>query len=276
MIFNPLIRKIRFLRRNPFQDGHGHLLIFCCHHKVGTSWFKNILTAIGGEFGLPFVRDDQARIREPRSIFFQYHSQVDLAALPKYRGAHIIRDPRDLVVSGYYYHLWTNEEWAVTPIRDLPADMERLWSLLPVKDIKHLSYQQYLQSLSKEDGMLAEMRRASTADLREIFGWDYSNPDFFEFKYETIMQNEEDVLRQMFRHYGFRDEAIDRAVVIARRFSFEQRAKRKAGEVDNKSHLRSGKLQQWKTEFNEKHKVYFKSLHGKDLIKLGYETDLAW
>jgi len=66
----PLLRKIRFIRRNPFQDKQGHLLVFCCHHKVGTSWFKNILTAIADEFGLPFVRDDQASIRGPRSIFF--------------------------------------------------------------------------------------------------------------------------------------------------------------------------------------------------------------
>lgn len=273
---NPLLRKIRYLFRNPFQDKHGHLLVFCCHHKVGTSWFKNILMAISAEFGLPFVRDDQAEIRDPRSIFFQYHSQVDVASLPEYRGAHIIRDPRDLVVSGYYYHLWTKEEWAITPIQDLPVDMEKLWMLLPVKEIRHLSYQQYLQSLPREEGIMAEIRRASTADLREIFEWDYGNPKFFEFKYEAIMQHEEDVLRQLFHHYDFRDEAVERAVEIARRFSFERRTQRKTGVVDNKSHLRSGKLQQWKTEFNEEHKAYFKSLHGERLIKLGYEVDLAW
>jgi hypothetical protein len=206
----------------------------------------------------------------------QPHSRVDLAALPSYRGAHIIRDPRDLIISGYYYHLWTKEKWAITPIRDIPEDMERIWSLLPVQDIKHLSYQQYLQSLSREEGIIAEMRRAATGDIQEMLDWDYDNENFFEFKYEDIMSDEQGILRQLFLHYGFTDSAVERSMEIAHRFSFEQRTKRKVGEVDGKSHMRSGKLGQWKTEFTEGHKSCFKSLLGEGLIKLGYEGDLTW
>lgn len=273
---NSVIRKLRFIRRNPFQEKPGHLLVFCCHHKVGTSWFKNILTAISEEFGLPFIQNDQEKIRNNIAIFFQYHSRVDLGALPKYRGAHIIRDPRDVVVSGYYYHLWTKEEWAITPIKDLPADMEKVWSLLPVKEIKHMSYQQYLNSLPREQGIIAEIQRASTVDIKEMVEWDYNNEYFFEFKYESIMQNEEEILRQLFRHYGFKDDAVERSVEIARQFSFERRSQRKTGEVNNKSHMRSGKLQQWASEFSEENKAYFKKLHGEDLVRLGYERDLSW
>jgi len=106
--------------------------------------------------------------------------------------------------------------------------------------------------------------------------WDYTNKGFFEIKYETIMGNEEKIFRQLFRHYGFNHEAIERSVEIAKQFSFKNRTGRNTGEVNKKSHLRSGKLQQWKDEFNEDHTVQFKKLHGEDLVKLGYEKNLNW
>ena len=90
------------------------------------------------------------------------------------------------------------------------------------------------------------------------------------------MENEEDTIRQLFRHYGFNRQAVERSVRIARQFSFDKQTGRKTGDIDNKSHLRSGKLNQWKDEFNDEHKAYFKKLHGEDLIRLGYEKDLNW
>ncbi len=273
---NSTVMKFKLMQRNPFRDASRHLLIFCCHHKVGTSWFGKILSAISEEFGLPMIRLDQSKICNGSAIFFQNHSKVDLSVLRNYRGAHIIRDPRDVVLSGYYYHLWTKEEWAITPIKDLRANMDERWPLLPVKKIKDMSYQQYLNSLSREEGIIAEMNRAHSTDLRDIVKWDYTNKDFFEFKYETIMENEEEIFRLLFLHYGFNDDAIKKSVEIATRFSFNNRAGRNIGEVNNKSHLRSGKLQQWKEEFSEDHKKYFKKLHGEDLIKLGYEQDQNW
>jgi hypothetical protein len=80
----------------------------------------------------------------------------------------------------------------------------------------------------------------------------------------------------MFQHYGFKERAVEKAVAIASRFSFKKVAKRNVGEVDGKSHLRSGRLQQWREEFDEDHKAYFKELHAKDLIDLGYEQDTRW
>lgn len=273
---NPTVMKFKLMRRNPFLNNSGNLLLFCCHHKVGTTWFGKILSAISEEFGIPIIRQDQSKICNEPAIFFQNHSKVDLSVLANYRGAHIIRDPRDVVLSGYYYHLWTKEEWAVTPIKNLRGNIDELWPLLPVKKIKDMSYQQYLNSLSREEGIIAEMNRAYNTDLRDIAQWDYTNKNFFEFKYETIIENEEEIFRLLFLHYGFNDDAIEKSVEIATRFSFNKRSGRSIGEVNNKSHLRSGKLQQWKEEFNADHKKYFKKLHGEDLVKLGYEQDMNW
>jgi len=45
--------------------------------------------------------------------------------------------------------------------------MNERWPLLLVNEIKNMSYQQYLNSLSREEGVLAEIDRASTTVIRE-------------------------------------------------------------------------------------------------------------
>ncbi|MFQ5470474.1 MAG: hypothetical protein ACE5EH_09225 [Gammaproteobacteria bacterium] len=69
---------------------------------------------------------------------------------------------------------------------------------------------------------------------------------------------------------------VDKALKIANQFSFSNRTKRDVRVKEEKYHIRSGKLQQWKQEFSADHKAFFKELHGKDLISLGYETDMDW
>lgn len=81
---------------------------------------------------------------------------------------------------------------------------------------------------------------------------------------------------KIFTHYGFSQRAISNCVDIAMDFSFEKIANRKRGSIQKKSHLRSGKSQQWKEEFSAANKKYFKQLFGENLIHLGYEKDLEW
>jgi len=262
---------------NPFRDNTKHIIVHTAHHKVGTSWFVCVLRHIGEEFGLPFVKNDISQLPKARpAIFFQNRINVRPASFSSYRGSHMIRDPRDIVLSAYNYHLWTDEKWVNKPIKDLPADMSKVWSLLPINQIKDMTYKEYLNSLSREEGILAEMKRVSTTTIKEIVEWNYLDPNIIEFKYEDIMQNEDDVFRKLFTHYGFKEDDVEKAVKVAEKCSFNKRSKREVGEVDNKSHLRSGKLRQWEEEYNADHVACFKELHGQDLIHLGYEKDLNW
>ncbi len=268
---------LKRMRKSPFQEGSAGVILHTAHHKVGTSWFKNVLGAIAEEYGYLFVRENYDNLPRQRPIIiFQNRPLLDMNLLSDYRGSHMIRDPRDIVISGYYYHLWTQERWAVTPIRDLPANMEDKWPLLPIKKISDMSYQEYLKSLPREEGILAEMRRVSTTILKDIIEWNYRDPNIFEIKYEDIMTSEESIFREMFKHYRFKEDAVNKGCEIAMKYSFRNRSNRDVGEIESKSHLRSGRLQQWKDEFTEDHKEHFKKLHGQDLINLGYEKNMDW
>ncbi len=265
---------------NPFADAGQHLIIHTAHHKVGTSWFSAIFRALSAHYDIPLARQPE-QIQPGGNAFFMQHRVLaapkDFAGGPRgYRGSHMIRDPRDVVISGYHYHLWTEEAWCNKKIADLPQQMRDKWKRLPIEDIGHLSYKEYLNTLSAEEGLLAEIDRASNTVVKDIMDWDYSDPLVFEFRYEDIMQNEEQILRQMFSHYGFSPEAIDKSCEIAAEFSFSNRTGRAVGDVDGEHHIRSGKLAQWKTEYQDSHKALFKELHGDALIKLGYARDLDW
>lgn len=253
------------------------MLIHCSHHKVGTVWFKSVLRAVANEYGLRVTVNDVSRIPRGASIFIDDHGKTDLSCIEqKYRGSHMIRDPRDVVVSGYHYHLWTKERWANTKVASLGPQIETYWPLLPVKDIAHLTYKEYLNSLDKEVGLMTEIARASSTDIQDMVRWDYANPHILNFRYEDIMQDEEGMFRRIFAYYGFNEEAIARSTEIAMTFSFKNQAKRSVGQSQEQSHLRSGKAEQWRQEFSEAHKAYFKKLHGEDLIRLGYEKGLDW
>ncbi|MCP5179088.1 MAG: sulfotransferase domain-containing protein [Pseudomonadales bacterium] len=262
--------------RNPFQDGQQHVLMHTAHHKVGTSWFSAIYRALASEFGMPFVLNDPNRIRPGTStLFFQNRVKIAPEKLNPYRGSHMIRDPRDVIVSGYHYHLWTREAWANTRIADLPEEAFRAWRLLPLDKIQDMTYVQYLNTLSQEEGLIAEIHRV-LMEFDEVFDWNYADERIFNFRYEDIMRDEVGVLRKLFTHYGFRPEMVERSVEIAGQFSFSRRTGRAKGDVAEQSHIRSGKLQQWKSAFTPVVTQRFKELFGEKLIRLGYEQDLNW
>ena len=98
---------------SPFDDKSiRRLLVFCGHHRAGSTWLAHVLFAVADRYGLTYQKCKQKELSPAAEAFFQDHSLIDRAALPPYRGAHLIRDPRDIVVSGYFYHLWTEEKWA--------------------------------------------------------------------------------------------------------------------------------------------------------------------
>ena len=128
---------------SPFKD-QPKLIFHGAYHKMGTIWFTNLLRKIGESYGLSIQignRNDECH--DGSDILIANHSQTDLSQLEDYVGTHLIRDPRDAIVSGYFYHLWTNEGWAHQPHDEYDG----------------MSYQAFLKSQSQEEGLKAEIRR---------------------------------------------------------------------------------------------------------------------
>lgn len=262
--------------RNPFNDGDRKLIVHCSHHKAGTGWFNAIFRSMARHYGLSFSNSSENYSYHKTDIVLQNHSRVDFSLLPSnYRASHMVRDPRDIVISGYYYHLWTKESWVHIRMETLSNAAKRNWSELPLDKFGHLTYQQYLNTLTKEEGILAEMKRI-TSLISEMHNWDYGNTNCIELKYEDLIRNEKKHFHNVFEHYGFNADAIDKSLEFVNQHSFKNRTGRKLGQTKKTSHLRSGLAEQWKNIYTDKHKLYFKERYGGTLIKLGYEENMNW
>lgn len=253
-------RHLNRLLRNPFDGEQPELIVHGCHHRTGTVWFRRVLSAVAEHYGLQFFKGDQEDLRSSVEVFMQDHSKINTAQLSSYRGSHMIRDPRDMVVSGYHFHKWTDEAWAHVPSEQHGGR----------------TFQERLQETDKKEGLMIEIERFCKSDLQDMLHWDYDDPRIIEIKYEEIMANEGQHFAAIFRHYGFDEQAVQRSVEIARVFSFRNVSKRSVGDVEEETHLRSGKSKQWQDHFDEDHKAYFKQLAGNAVVQLCYEDTNEW
>ena len=255
------------------------LLTYFGHHKCGTQWFKAIITDVSALLKIKYVSHHNASQFDKDLPKFVEGNQMDFYSfinaqwkfikdLKNHKGFHVIRDPRDIVVSGYYSHLYSHSTQAWT-------------QLVEIRD--------KLQTSSKEDGLMSEIER-STNLINHISSWDYSNPNIMELKMEEFMGNPYERLIDVFK---FLDLVYDKespqnlknndrlpigkfmAAAYYNRFSAKAKG-RTEGQEDQKSHYRKGVAGDWKNHFTENHKKAFKDIAGQVLIELGYEKNMDW
>jgi hypothetical protein len=240
------------------RDLEGFILIGA-HHKTGSEWMKAIFWKLSMLYGYIFCANTPgATIPDHFCILFDNHSRFDLASLDKrpYRGLHLIRDPRDVIISGCYYHQKSGEPW------------------LHVKREEYggMTYQEKLLSFSSmRDRLLFEMEGAAARTITDMYHWNYQNPSFFEVKYEDLIVDYDLLLfHQIFSFLGFGGELIPKTLDLAWKNSlFSNR-------LAPNLHRRSGQPSQWRQHFEPCHKQRFDELFDDVLVKLGYERDNTW
>jgi hypothetical protein len=230
---------------------------------MGTKWLTRVLSGVADHYGLTlqWINNDIDSLDTTSDLVVFNHSDLCAQELEPCVGSHMLRDLRDVVVSGYFYHLWTKERWAT----------------VPQAKYQKRSYQQYLNTLSQNEGIHAEIDRlAEYVSDRRMREWNYGDARFLELKYEDVFGNEERGFRRLFEHYGFTPQAVNASVKIATSFSFDKLVASKTTHERKKSHLRSGQPGEWRTTFDEDHKRHFKEVMGDVLVLTGYEDDMNW
>ena len=288
------------------------LRVFYGHHKCATGWIDDVLREVAFRIGT------ELRIVHTPSHFASAGSlgalvereQVDLLAytnaelaqartLPAHRGFHVVRDPRDLLVSAYFSHLHSHstEDWP-----ELAA------------------HRAALQSLSKEEGLFAEMEFSAWV-FRDMDAWDYEQPHVLELKMETLTAAPREGFQRVLEWLGLIAPGAEGVRGLAQRAalrmnrlhyrgrrympgglplfpaprqrlggiprvelervleekSFVRLAGGRARGTENvKSHYRKGTPGDWRNHFTEAHAAAFAQRYGGLLVRLGYETDEAW
>lgn len=249
------------------------LLCVGTHHKTGTIWMRRVFRAIARELGLLYqfvhraIRLD-ALPQQGRAILFNWSSRFSPELLNNKvtRILHLIRDPRDVLISGMKYH-------QIAPL----AGEEFLHK--PRHDLNGKTYQQHLKSLPDDtEKLMFEMHNKHRETLTEMLDWDYRNQNCLELRYEDLMLDKGCHLFEKFlRGFGFRADEIAKGKQIFWNNSlFGGLAKPDQRDDRIALHVQSGAIAQWQTALPREVAEEYLHQHGDDLIALGYENDKNW
>lgn len=280
------------------------LLAYFGHHKAASSAIVSILTIICAEMGLKrgsynnpkmFNYDLKNTIVKDNIDFLLYRS-VDynyVKDLDNFKGFHVIRDPRDIVVSAYFSHLHSH------PIT-------KHWPQL-------VPHREKLQKVSKDEGLFLEMKFRQVP-FEKMYNWNYSLPNVLELKMENLFQNSQNQFTKIFDFLGILNNSSknlpiklnpqiirtinrtniktkglmpikiksnqitsERLLQILEENSFSKKSQgRSQGQENVKSHYRKGVAGDWKNHLKPEHIVYFKDNYNDLLLKLGYESNPDW
>ena len=243
------------------------LLAYFGHHKCGTVWIGKVIEGVCQSANLKiahhhyeslFDGDIAAlRDRDPFDFWRYTNADVNFTRGLDLRAFHVVRDPRDVIVSAYYSHLLSHSD----------AGWPRL---------RH--YRPYLRSLSKHDGLLAEME-FNAIFLAHMLMWDYTRSGILEVRLEDLAAADEQGFEKIFRFLGLIPQYIspEQTRDIVAKNSFTQLSGgRPVGVEDPASHYRRGVSGDWRNHFGPAHTEYFKKLYNPVLLKLGYETQEDW
>jgi hypothetical protein len=227
------------------------------HHKTGTNWFINIFREICKCGKLAFFAGDQDTLPTENDVFLQDHSYFTLNDLGKpFKGIHIIRDPRDVIISGCFYHQKSYEPW-------LHCRSKRF---------SGMTYSEKINSYSSlEDKIVFEMENAGSSTINDMRKWNYFDKHFYELKYEDLIADQDLFLfHEIFVFLGFTGYSLPVCLEIAYKNSLF------SGQLRKNSHIRSGKANQWQSFFTSRHKKRFVQLFDDTLVTFGYEKDNSW
>lgn len=261
------------------------------HHRCATQWTDAIVFAACRELDLRF--DHSARYGEvpdhlDRVDFFA-HINADMSIIEQldsvdYRAFHVIRDPRDILVSSYfsdrYSHHVYSEEFA--------------------------QFRSILNSVDFDEGLRLQLDRRER-EFQAIATWDYHNARVYETRFEVLTPRPYDEFARAFEFLNFPmpktgsesfislfrlvckkvlrrlDIHVETAHLphlwlraILWRNSFRRRAGRRKGVEDQQHHLRKGVPGDWRNYLQGDNKSLFKERWGNLLIDLEYEEDLNW
>ena len=245
------------------------LRIHSSFHKCLTMYFIRIMDML---YNKGRLRKDRYRHFESlEGMFYNLNKNyrinstnnfaIDLNRLEDdFRITRFIRDPRDMIVSGYFYHKRGAEPWF-----RMKNPNAKYWAPIngnvPDGIKKGESYADLLQRLPIEEGLIAEIEFRKF-HFESMLQWP-EDERIKLFKYEEILGNEIETFRQIFDFYELSFFEKKMGLTLADLLSVKKLGGRS-------KHVRNASTGQWKEHFTPKVEDYFNSHYSKILDKYQY------
>lgn len=252
--------------------GAARYLCIGTHHKTGTVWMRRVLHAIMEDQGIPISQCNTAKgftkLREDGPQFLVNWGSTFpflLYELESARFFHVIRDPRDVLVSGMRYH------------RVAPLGNEKFLRE-PRADLGGKTYQDHLNALPDDRARLIfEMENKHHETVQEMLAWPYGHSRAVDVKYEDLIRDTDcAIFRGMLEAFAIRGLDIDRAVKSYWDQSLFGGRSRDKMDSRQKGHISSGSGGQWRSALPRDVAEIYARRYGDALRRLGYARDDSW
>ena len=248
------------------------LRIHASYHKCLTMYFIRVMTNVFNK-SLFSKKEHYRHFEAIEGVFYNTCKNYLLSStngftiepkrLPSdYRITRFVRDPRDLVVSGYFYHKRGAEPWF-----RMKNPTNKYWEPIngntPKGMKKDQSYAEYLSGISLEEGLKAEIEFRKY-HLESYRSWE-ENEKILLFKYEDILGNEVNAFKRLADHLKFNDKQRTAVAKYAKKFAYSPK-------TSKDKHIRNPKPNQWKEVFTPDITNMFNMEYGDILQRYGYEA----
>lgn len=254
------------------------------HHKTGTVLFLNAFRRIASHLNvsMSIEHGQVSRLPDSSRVILFPHSLIDKSVLGhRFRGVHVRRDPRDIIVSGYLYHKRCKEPWCIAvPPRDvthmshavIPYQREHYsdeWKQDYIRRLGNKSYQQNLLERNEEEGLIWEMENCGAWTIEDLLAWDYAgDARILEITLEDVVSAFDAQFAQVLKHIGFSDALTSECVSLIQPENLSSMGKDR---IERHPHISASSLSKWREYFTDKLEHRFRELFPNAVEQLGYE-----
>jgi hypothetical protein len=256
------------------------LLVFS-YHKTGTSLFLHVMTKLCERLGLALENRFGLveRLSPEPDVVLLPHSMLRCPIDWPYRAVRLIRDPRDIWVSGYLYHRHCAEEWCTnTDIDPTPpigwprvdhafAHRSEDWKRAYLDRLDGRSYQQNLLERSPDDGLDFELEGYTGCTLAAMREWVLNGVDAMDVRLEDVTADFDGTMTRIFEHFGFTPEQREAALEVART---EDVNRMDDAAIADRPQIHSRRISKWREVLSPAQLGRFEARHGDLIRDLGY------
>ncbi len=257
-------------------------LIVFSYHKTGTSLLLHVMTKVCERLGLTLVNHFGLvdRLDAEPDVVLLPHSLLRAPLDRPYRAIRMIRDPRDIWVSGYLYHRHCTEEWCINTNLDptMPIGWPRVdhsfvhwpedWKRRYLERLDGRSYQRNLLDRSAADGLAFELEGYTGCTLAAMRGWTLNGAEAMDVRLEDVMADFDGVMTRIFDHFGFTPEQSAAALDIARS---EDVRRMDDATIATRPQIHSRTVSKWRAMLSAEQVAAFEAEYGDLIRELGYE-----
>lgn len=222
------------------------------HHKVLTVLLAKVFRAFAVTTGRRYSYGRGNDLDYTADVLIDHHSQFDWSGVDcSVVGLHVIRDPRDLLVSAAFYHMKGSEAWLHEPRENLNGK----------------SYYQHVSQLKgMEQRLLFEIDNSGGNNVRQMLDWT-PHLGISETRYDRLVgEGAVEAFASAVDSWPIPNHERRLLVELFRYFSLDGPG------AKSTKHIRDASSGQWREHFTPAVAHRFREVFPDALVRLGYDA----